>query len=146
MDTLKTLGRGLAAGAAGTVVMTGVQMLEMKLIGRGSSTAPADAVEKVSPVEFKDDEQKQKAVTPIHFAYGTGWGVVYAGFRAAGLPPAAAGVGLLSAVWGNALWMLPALDIAPHPKKWGSEELAKDAGRHAVYAAATSAAYELLDR
>lgn len=146
MTTLKTLARGLIAGAAGTIVMTAVQMIEMKATGIGPSIAPADAVEKITPVEFKDENQKQKAVNPIHFAYGTGWGVVYAGLRSTGLPPVVAGTGLLSAVWGNALWMLPAMQIAPHPKEWGAEELVKDAGRHAVYAAATSATYELLDR
>lgn len=146
MDQLKMLARGLAAGAAGTLALTILQMIEMKVTGSGPSTAPAEAVEKVSPVEFSGEEQKRKAASPIHFAYGTGWGLAYAGLRASGMPAVAAGAGLLSAVWGNALWMLPRLDIAPRPSQWGTRELVKDAGRHAVYAAGTSAAYELLRR
>jgi hypothetical protein len=119
--------------------------MEMKATGSGPNTAPAEAVERTTPVEFTDDEQKQKAAGPIHFAYGTGWGVVYAGLRRVGLAPLPAGGGLLAAVWGNAMWMLPALQIAPPPREWGANELVKDAGRHGVYAAATALTYELFN-
>ena len=40
-DTAAAVGKGLAAGAAGTVAMTST--LEAKLRERGSSSAPADA-------------------------------------------------------------------------------------------------------
>ena len=42
-DTAATVGKGLAAGAAGTVAMTISSTLEAKLRERGSSSAPADA-------------------------------------------------------------------------------------------------------
>ena len=40
--------------------------------------------------------------------------------------------------------MLPKLDVAPPVTMWGREEVAIDVGHHAVYAAATGLAYELL--
>jgi hypothetical protein len=40
---------------------------------------------------------------------------------------------------------LPALEIAPPSPFWPKEEIAIDAFHHAVYAAATGAAYELID-
>ena len=42
--------------------------------------------------------------------------------------------------------MLPSLGVAPPFWTWGAKEVAIDAFHHAVYVAATSAAYEFLDR
>ena len=42
-DTAAAVGKGLFAGAAGTVAMTISSTLEAKLRDRGSSSAPADA-------------------------------------------------------------------------------------------------------
>ena len=66
----KAIGRGIVAGAAGTAAMTAVQKIEMKMTGRGPSTAPADVVEKITPVDFDDEQQKKEASSPIHYAYG----------------------------------------------------------------------------
>lgn len=52
----------------------------------------------------------------------------------------------MAAVWGNELVMLRALDVAPPATKWRSKEIGIDSLHHAVYAVATSAAYEWLDR
>jgi hypothetical protein len=41
--------------------------------------------------------------------------------------------------------MLPGLQIAPPPTKWGGKELTLDATHHLVYATATSAAFTFLD-
>jgi hypothetical protein len=45
-DTASAVGKGLFAGAAGTVAMTASSTLEAKLRERGSSSAPADAAGK----------------------------------------------------------------------------------------------------
>ncbi|MGI8946240.1 MAG: hypothetical protein ACR2GL_08400 [Thermoleophilaceae bacterium] len=42
--------------------------------------------------------------------------------------------------------MLPALGIAPPATSWGAQEVPIDAFHHAVYAATTGVAYELIDR
>lgn len=48
-----------------------------------------------------------------------------------------------AAVWGNALMMLPTLDVAPPVTMWSANEIAIDVFHHAVYAAGTGVAYEL---
>jgi len=63
---------------------------------------------------------------------------------AAGLPPRAATVAHGAAIWGSAQVTLPALDISPPAIFWAPQEIAIDAFHHAVYAAATGIAYELL--
>jgi len=79
-----------------------------------------------------------------HWGYGTGWGIMRGLLDAVGLPPGAATLAHGAAVWGSAQVTLPALDIAPPVIFWAPREIAIDAFHHAVYAAATGIAYELL--
>jgi len=79
-----------------------------------------------------------------HWGYGTGWGIMRGLLDAVGLPPRAATLAHGAAVWGSAQVTLPALDIAPPAIFWAPREIAIDAFHHAVYAAATGIAYELL--
>ena len=51
-----------------------------------------------------------------------------------------------AAIWGSAAVTLPALEVAPPFVFWGAKEVAIDLWHHAVYTAATGAAYRLLDR
>jgi hypothetical protein len=142
----EAIGKGLVAGFAGTAAMTVSSTLEMKLRGRAASTAPADATAKVLGIEsFADDAAKARFSTLVHWGYGTGWGVVRALLRLAGLPPAKATAAHLAAVWGNEAVMLPALEVAPPFWTWGTKEVAIDVWHHVVYATATGIAYELLD-
>ena len=50
------------------------------------------------------------------------------------------------AVWGSALAMPPALDVAPPPTEMEGKELAINAVRHAVYAVTTGLVLEAIDR
>src|SRR5439155_17886249 len=59
-DIAAAIGKGLVAGAAGTVVMTGSQMLAQGLLGEESSDAPVQAVEKVAGVEPKGEKEKER--------------------------------------------------------------------------------------
>jgi len=90
----------------------------------------------VSPARFNDLS---------HWGYGTGWGIVRGLLDAAGLPPRAASVAHGAAIGGSAQATLPALDISPLAIFWTPQEIAIDAFHHAVYAAATGIAYELLN-
>ncbi|MDP9069192.1 MAG: hypothetical protein M3N53_12720 [Actinomycetota bacterium] len=141
-----SIGRGLFAGAFGTVVMTLSSTIEMKLRGREGSSAPADAAGKLLGVEPTDDDAKERFSTMVHFGYGTGWGAARGVIGYAGLAGPAAAAAHLAAVWGTELVMLPALNVAPPATKWGSKEVSIDWFHHAVYAIATSVAYEWLDR
>lgn len=140
------VGKGLAAGVAGTAAMTVSSTLEMKLRDRESSSAPADAAAKALGIEgFADDAAKARFGTIVHWGYGTGWGVPRALMRVAGLSSAGATAGHFAAVWGGEAAMLPKLDVAPPFWTWGAKEVAIDVWHHLVYVTATAVAYELLD-
>ena len=146
VDTLASaIGKGLLAGFAGTAAMTISSTLEARLRGRAASSAPARATAKVLGIrEFEDGVAQARFNDLSHWGYGTGWGVVRGLLGATGLRPRTATALHGGAVWGSAQVMLPALEVAPLSIFWGKEEIAIDAFHHAVYAAATGAAYELL--
>ncbi len=140
-----SIGRGLIAGFAGTAAMTISSTLEAKLRGRAPSSAPARATAKVLGIkEFEDDLAKARFSDLSHWGYGTGWGVVRGLLGATGMSPKLASAAHGAAVWGGAQVTLPALEVAPPAIFWGPDEVAIDAFHHAVYAAATGIAYELI--
>jgi hypothetical protein len=139
------IGKGLLAGLAGTAAMTLSSTLEARLRGRAPSTAPARATAKVLGIkEFEDDIARARWSDLSHWGYGTSWGVVRGLLGAFGASPRAATARHGATVWGAAQVTLPALDVAPPSIFWGAQEVAIDAFHHAVYAAATGVAYELL--
>ena len=140
------IGKGLVAGLVGTAAMTVSSTLEAKIRNRQPSSAPARAAEKALGIErFESHAAENRFSNLVHWGYGTGWGAVRGLLSALGLPPKAATVVHGAAVWGQAVVMLPTLDVAPPITLWGKEEIAIDVFHHAVYATATGIAYELLD-
>jgi hypothetical protein len=147
MKTIDSIGRGLVAGVAGTAVMTVSSTLEARLRGRAPSTAPARATAKMLGIkEFDSDLASARFNDLSHWGYGTGWGIVRGLLAAAGLSPKAATLAHGAAVYGAEQVTLPALDIAPPAIFWSKREIAIDAFHHAVYAAATGLAYQLIER
>jgi hypothetical protein len=156
---LGAVGLGVAAGLAGTAVMTAVQLAEQKLRGSGESEpptswdetpAPAQVGERVARGVFEhplDLEQAPTVTNVVHWSYGTAWGV---GFgivqRSLGIPllPAAAGFGTL--VWASDYAVLPAMKIYKQPWKYPASTLAVDLARHLAYGAGVAGAYALLER
>jgi hypothetical protein len=122
-DVAAAVGKGLFAGAAGTVAMTVSSTIEMKLRGRPPSTAPATAAAKVLGVEPKGQKQEARFSNIVHWGYGTSWGAVRGLIAAAGLRgPRAAGAHF-GVVWGGEQVMLPTLGVAPRcgsgeSKRW----------------------------
>jgi hypothetical protein len=140
------VGKGLVAGFIGTAAMTLSSTVEAKLRGRQASSAPARATAKMLGIKsFEDDIAAARFNDLSHWGYGTGWGVVRGLLAAAGVPPRAAAAAHGAAIYGAAQVTLPALEIAPPVVFWAKEEIAIDAFHHAVYAAGTGIAYELLD-
>ena len=145
-DVTDAVGKGIVAGAIGTAAMTVSSTLEAKLRGREPSTAPADAAGKVLGVQPTSEEDKARFSNLVHWGYGTGLGAVRGLVALAGLSGPRAAAAHLAAIWSAEQVMLPALDVAPPLWTWGPTEIGIDAFHHAVYAAATSAAYAALDR
>jgi hypothetical protein len=141
-----SIGKGVLAGLAGTAAMTVSSTLEAKIRGRAFSTAPADAAAKLLGIaEFDSPEAKDRFSNTVHWSYGTGWGVLHGLLRGLGLSARTATPAHFASVWGSALVMLPALDVAPPVTLWGRTEVAIDVWHHAVYAVATGLAFDLLD-
>ncbi len=145
-DTAAAVGKGLFAGAAGTVAMTVSSSLEAKLRDRGSSTAPADAAGKVLGVQPRDEDGQARFSNVVHWTYGTSWGAARGLLEVAGINGPAALAAHFAAVWGSAQVMLASLDVAPPPWKSPPEEVAIDALHHAVYVIATGLAFAALER
>ena len=145
-NAASAVGKGLFAGAAGTAAMTVSSTLEAKLRDRGSSSAPAEAAGRVLGVEPCDEAGEARFSNIVHWGYGTSWGAVRGLLGLTSASPAAAGARPFAAVWGGEQVMLPALGVSPPMWKLGAKETAIDAWHHAVYAGATTIAYELLDR
>ncbi len=141
-----TLGRGLAAGLIGTGVMTLAQMLEMKLSGRAPSDVPVKAVEKTLSIEVSEGRAEQRLGELTHFAYGTGWGLVRGAMSGAGMRGTTATSLHAILVWSAALVMLPRLGLASPVREWTKAQVAEDLGFHALYAVATGAAFEWLEK
>jgi hypothetical protein len=139
------IGDGLVAGLVGTAAMTISSTVEARLRRRAASSAPARATAKALGIaDFDSDLARARFNDLSHWGYGTGWGVVRGLLGAVGMPGPKATAAHGAAVWGSAAVALPALDVAPPFVFWGREEVAIDLLHHAVYAAATGAAYELI--
>jgi hypothetical protein len=140
------VGKGLLAGFVGTAAMTVSSTVEAKLRGRQASSAPARATAKMLGIKsFEDDIAAARFNDLSHWGYGTGWGVVRGLLAATGMSPRAATAAHGAAIYGAAQVTLPALEIAPPVVFWPKEEIAIDAFHHAVYAASSGFAYELLN-
>jgi hypothetical protein len=143
--TATAVGDGLVAGFLGTAAMTVSSTIEAKLRRRAASTAPARATAKALGIAtFESDLAQARFNDLSHWGYGTGWGVVRGVLGATGMRAAKATAAHGAAVWGSAAVTLPALDVAPPFVFWGRKEVAIDLLHHAVYAAATGLAYELV--
>jgi hypothetical protein len=140
----RAIGRGLIGGLLGTIAMTATTMLEMRLRDRPPSMAPAEAAEKVLDVRPDDAAAEERLSTLVHYAYGSGWGVVRGLLAELGGRGRIATLLHFGAVWGAAMVMLPNLRISPPPSEWGTEELVVDGTHHLVYATVTGMAVDAL--
>lgn len=143
--TAEAMGRGLAAGLAGTAAMTVSSTLEARLRDRGDSDTPAQAVETVVGADgFVSEDAKMRTNQLAHWGYGTGLGAIRGVLDIVGLGRNAADVAFHAAVWGAEQTMLPALDLAPPASSWGGKEIASDLTHHTVYSLTTNLAYRVL--
>lgn len=141
-----TLG-GLAAGAAGTGIMTAAQLTYSKVTGGGSSDTPAQVGKRIIEGVFQrevPEERMEQLNNAMHVLYGTSWGALL-GLAAAGRSP---GKGILFGlmVWSASLIELPAMQLAPPVWEYDAKSLGTDVGFHLVYGVAAASAYKLLDR
>lgn len=144
-DVASAAGVGAVAGLAGTAAMTISSTIESRLRHREPSDTPAEAAGTVLGVAPKDEKGKARFSTFTHWAYGTGWGTVRGLLDVAGLHGPSAAAAHLGAIWGGEQIVLPATGTSTPAWRWPRMEVGIDLLHHSVYAAVTSAVYELLD-
>jgi hypothetical protein len=149
-STLRTLTRGLLAGAVGTGVMTAAQTAYLSARREEPSTTPAEVGRRVVEGVLQRDvpEERLGALNNVmHWLYGTGWGVLLGLSRAGrGAAPLADGARFAGVVWGASLVELPAMGLAPPVWKYPPGQLASDLGFHLLYGIGVATAYAVLDR
>ncbi len=138
------VGKGLMAGAAGTLAITLSQMIEMKITKRKPSDEPADAAEKVLDIKPETPEDKKKFSQEVHWAYGTSWGVTRGILSLLGLKGLSATAIHFATIYSTALVMPTKLKVAPPLKQWTVKELAIDAMHHAVYVVVAGLVFDAL--
>jgi hypothetical protein len=145
---LGALARGLAAGLAGTAVMTAAQAGYYKLQDAEASTVPAEVAKRVirGVLQRKVDEDKTGLLNNVmHWGYGSGLGIVYGlaqgNARGRALP---AGLAFGTAVWAASLAHLRAMQLAPPAWEQPPSQLASDAAFHLIYGTAAAGTYAAL--
>ena len=139
-----TIGRGVVAGVAGTVVMTAFQKLvEMPLTGRGESYAPASFAEKVTPLEASTPQGRRRLNYGTHFALGTMWGAAYGIAAAKGLRGQKAVNSVFAVVYVGDVLLNTALGLY-QPRQWSAKDLVVDVVDKYVQAQATGAVFDRL--
>ena len=144
MSDTSTIGRGIAAGVAGTGVMTAFQKLvEMPLTGRGESYAPANFAEKVTPVRARTRDGRRRLNYATHFALGTMWGAAYGAAACKGLRGQRAVNAVFAVVYVGDVALNTALGLY-RPRQWSTKDLVVDVVDKYVQAQATGALFDRL--
>lgn len=153
---IRRAGRGLAAGVVGTAAMTAWQDIAARLEGSGEQNpgsadpwerapAPAQAARLMlrSMLGVEVGAEKIGLLTNVsHWAYGTGWGTVYALVRRDSARPAlSAGLLFGAGVWAMSYVQLVPLGIYQPPWKYPPGVLALDLSYHLVYGAGVGLGY-----
>jgi hypothetical protein len=148
MGMVRAIGRGLAAGAAGTTALNAVTYLDMALRARPASPMPAKAVDLMSdkadrpiPGEGEDRDNRREGLGALMgIATGLGVGVAagIAGPILTRLPTMLSG--LLVGAGAMAASDLPMASLGlTDPKQWSAPDWAADAAPHAAYGLAVVA-------
>jgi hypothetical protein len=142
---LSSLGRGLIAGAIGTLAMTASERLEMALSGREASQIPGQVGANLVPGSDPDSAADVKRLnSPVHWAHGISMGTLRAPLDAAGLRGPEASAVHFALLWGGDAALYRALGIAEAPWQWDADQLAIDLLHKGIYAAVTGAVYDAL--
>ncbi|MEG9250049.1 hypothetical protein V6S67_18320 [Arthrobacter sp. Soc17.1.1.1] len=134
---ISSVTRGMAAGVAGTVVMTAFQkFVEMPLTGRKTSYAPADFAARILPIHTRTQQGRDQLNWVTHFGLGTMWGSAYGITAHAGLRGAKVVAVVFPVVYAGDVLLNTALGLYK-PSTWTGQDWAVDIINKFVQAAAT---------
>lgn len=142
----ESVGRGVAAGLSGTVVMTAFQRLvEMPLSGRRESYQPAELVEKVLGKKVGQPNRRRLNYA-AHFGVGAAWGAAHGAVAQAGVRGLWTAPAVFGMLWPADVTSMAVLGLGDPPWRWSSRDLAVDVADKLVLAVATGIACEVFSR
>ncbi len=142
LSTTQTIGRGIIAGLAGTVIMTAFQeFVEMPLTRRPASFAPAKFAEKMFRVHPTTEQGRNRLNWMTHFALGTMWGAAYGIAARSGLRGQSAVAAVFGVVYTGDVALNTALGLY-RPLTWSAKDVAIDVIDKLVQAEATGAIFD----
>ena len=133
-------GRGVLAGLAGAAAMSASTNAEMRLRGRPPSDAPAKALARILRVKPRG-RRAQALGTAGHVGTAVSLGAVRGLLDSAGAGSRTGGLVLFAMAMTPDAAVVPALGVTPPPWRWTRTDAAISVLHHAVFAAATNAAY-----
>jgi hypothetical protein len=137
-----TVGLGILAGLAGTVVMTAFQeLIEKPVTGRSDSYAPANFAEKISGVHPTTKQGRERLNWATHFALGGMWGSAYGVAAYAGLRGPQAIAAVFATVYTGDVLLNTELGLYK-PSTWSGRDWTIDLTDKFVQAAATGVIYD----
>lgn len=160
------LGRGLVAGAVGTLAITVAaaahQEIKRRLKPDQAEPEPretflqalirpwlfsADALGKVlGGVTPQDEAAKRRLAWAAHLSYGSSWGLSLTALSRTGIRGPAAMGALLGGVLGAEMLIMPRAGFFPPVGDWGTEAVVSSTYQHAIYAIAAGLTFDLLER
>lgn len=145
MALLDSAARGLAAGFLGTAALTASQRIEMRITGRPPSDLPVQVASGVLGISPRG---RGRAVVGFatHWFNNTASGLGRAALGGLGLRGAPAVAGTFALYLGSGAVLFSRLGLAPPPWRREAGALVADVIHAGVYAVATNAAYEQLER
>lgn len=150
LTPLGAVARGVAAAAAGTAAMTGVQTAYYKAKDIEPSSTPAEVAKRIVEGVLRREvpEERMSALNQaMHWFYGSSWGLLYgiaAGSSRTPAPVLASGTALGLGVWSASRTQMAAMQIAPPPWQDPPSSLAMDVGFHLVYGLAGATVFRVL--
>jgi len=139
-EAVGATGRGMVAGLAGAAAMSVSTNAEMRLRGRPPSDAPAKALARMLRVKPRG-RRKQALGIGGHLGTAVALGATRGLLDRVGAGPRLGGIVLFATAMTPDAAVVPALGAAPPPWKWTPAEASTSVLHHAVFAAATNAAY-----
>jgi hypothetical protein len=147
---VKTLTRGLLAGAAGATALNTATYLDMAVRARPASTVPEQSVQKLATAAHVDlggghacANRKTALGALIGYATAAAVGTAYAGAAARRLSPRASAAVLTVLAMVAANGPITLLKITD-PRRWTAEDWLADLVPHVAYGVTTAVALEHL--
>lgn len=114
------------------------------------ASMPAQVARRVSEGVFEHEVPPERIgvlTHGMHWAYGTGWGMVYGLIGGTfGGRPLAGGLSFGTAVWAMSYAQLVPMGVYEPPWKYAPKDIAMEVGYHLAYGIGTAGAYRVLDR